>query len=71
MTKIISGMWSLILVAVLLFLVFVPVVPLVHSSPPHAKPSSWPSFFGSVTDYLFHFGIEVNGVGVVKFNMPS
>ncbi len=60
----------IILVSLMAFLVFAPIVPLRHSEPPTLNPNDypWPDFFGSVTWSLFQCGTAVNGVGIIKLN---
>jgi hypothetical protein len=62
--------WIGISVIIALFLIFVPVIPLMHSLPNNAPNVSWPNFFGSIGYALFKFGILVNGVGNIEFSTP-
>jgi hypothetical protein len=54
--------------AIVIFVLFAPVVPLMHSQPPNAPlPSAPLAFFGSITRATIQMGLEVNGLGVPSF----
>gem|GEM_PF-3403659 len=62
--------YSIISVGVIMFVVFVPVMPLGHSTPASIDPNSisWPDFFGSVSWGLFQCGMNVGGTETFEFN---
>lgn len=62
--------YSIIGVGVIMLVVFVPVMPLEHSTPFSVNPNSffWPDFFGSVTWDIFQCGMSVGGTGTFEFN---
>lgn len=51
-----------------LFVVFVPVVPLFHSGPNNAPPTHYPAFYGSFTWDRLQFGVYGNGLGEIQFH---
>lgn len=55
-----------VMAGIVLFLLFVPVIPLNHSNPANYDPHSyvWPDFYGSVTRSVLQCGLDVSGVGI-------
>lgn len=54
--------------AFVLFLLFAPVVPLMHSQPSNAPPPSAPlAYSGSITRATLQVGLEINGLGAPSF----
>ncbi len=58
-----------IVLAIILFAIFVPVAPVWHTSSRDFQSSSWPDWFGSVTYSLFRFGIIVTNNRNIIFSM--
>ena len=61
-----------IVVAILLFMLLLPVVGLIHSCPPNGCSStSWPTWSGSITYYLWGFGVAFGGNYEMTFTFGS